>query len=110
MTMRSPTFTKVDAGMLLARAISTSGLLYWRDSFISVSPGWMMCTCGPLEAGAVVAGAEIAGFGCGGAEATRGATVLPVASYFGITRRWPGRSVEPFGRLLASAMASAGTP
>ncbi len=90
-------------------AISTSGLLYWRDSFISVSPGAMMWTCGPVAAGAVTAGAEIMGLGSG-AEAGRGATVLPVASYFGITRRWPGRSVEPFGRLLASAMADAGTP
>jgi hypothetical protein len=50
MTMRSPTFTMVDGGMWLARAISTSGLLYCRDSFISVSPGAMMWTCGPEAA------------------------------------------------------------
>ena len=59
---------------------------------------------GLAKAGATVAGAEICGLGCGGAAAMRGAE-LPVASYFGITRRWPGRKVEPFGRLLASAMA-----
>jgi hypothetical protein len=45
-----------------------------------------------------------------GAPGRGAALVLPVTSYFGITRRWPGRSVEPFGRLLASAIAEAGTP
>ena len=95
--------------MLLARAISASGLLYLRDSFISVSPGAMTWTCGPVVAGALTAGAGAAA--CAGVcAALRGADVLPVASYFGITRRWPGRSAEPFGRLLASAIADAGTP
>src|ERR1041385_64406 len=113
MMMRSPTFTMVDAGMLLARAISTSGLLYCRDSFISVSPGAMMWTCWPVVAGAVPMG--IAGFGAAAVvigTPTRGGgvVVLPVTSDFGITRGWPGRSLEPFGRLLASAMAEAGTP
>ena len=42
-------------------------------------------------------------------EAARGA-VEPVTSYFGMTRRWPGLSAVPFGMLLASAIAEAGTP
>jgi hypothetical protein len=58
----------------------------------------------------VVAGAEIAGAAvCGAPEAVRGAA-LPVTSYFGMTSRWPGFSAEPFGKLLASAIADAGTP
>src|SRR5262245_36241566 len=101
MMMRSPTFTMVDGGMLLARAISASGLLYCRDSFISVSPGAMRWTCGPPATGMVDGGAPIGMTGLGAKElgpaaavvigaATRGAAlavVLPVASYFGITRR-----------------------
>ena len=104
--MRSPTFTMVCGAMLLALAISASGLWYLRDSFISVSPGATTWTCWPL----LVAGAAIAGAGVRGAlDAARG-VVLPVVSYFGITSRWPGRSAVPFGMLLASAIADAGTP
>src|SRR5690242_7611381 len=103
--MRSPTFTMVAGGMLLARAISASDLWYLRDSAIRVSPGATTCTTWLVVWGALTAGAGRAG----ATEATRG-VVEPVASYFGITRCWPGRSAVPFGRLLASAMAEAGTP
>src|SRR5665213_3509091 len=75
-------------------------------SAINVSPGAITCTCWAL----LVAGAAIAGAGpCGVVEATRG-EVEPVASYFGMTRCWPGLKAVPFGMLLASAMAEAGTP
>ncbi len=48
--------------------------------------------------------------GCGGCDAPVRGAVLPVASYLGITSFWPGRSAVPFGILLASAIAEAGTP
>ena len=77
-----------------------------RDSAISVSPGATTWTCWLLlVAGAPIAGADV----CGALEAARG-VVLPVTSYFGMTSRWPGFSAAPFGMLLASAIAEAGTP
>ena len=103
MTMRSPTFTRVDGGMLLARAISTSGLLYWRDSFISVSPGSMMWTCGPVAAGAVRRQARRSR-ACGAAARSRARREpccrSPRISGSPAAGRAAGST--PFGRLLAS--------
>src|SRR5438552_6336289 len=46
MAIRSPIFTMVWGGMLLARAISVTDFLYLRDSLLSVSPGATTCTNG----------------------------------------------------------------
>ena len=102
--MRSPTFTSVCGSMLLALAISASGLLILARQRHQRLAGRddvdVLARAGRRrgDRGAVARRVDAA------------RRVLPVASYFGMTSRWPGCSAVPFGILLASAIAEAGTP